>query len=203
MKKILLSLVLTVLAVAAQAQNSGRFTIQGTVVDSAGTALPGATVMLLAPKDSALVNHNRSDEAGKLEFKNVKRAAYILKISYVGYLPADIAIDPQEKDVLDVGNIKLKVLNQDLFEVVIKTARAPLSIRGDTVEYNAASFKVPPGSTVEDLLRKLPGMQVERDGTIRAQGQEVQRVTVDGKRFFGGDVKMATKNLPAEAISKV
>lgn len=190
------------LSVAAQAQ-SGRFTIKGTVVDTAGAALPGATVMLLAPKDSALVSYNRSDEDGRLEFKNVKRSSYILKISYVGYIPEDIAIEPTDNEVQDVGNIKLKVLNQDLYEVVIKTARAPLSIRGDTVEYNASSFKVPPGSTVEDLLRKLPGMQVERDGTIRAQGQEVQRVTVDGKRFFGGDVKMATKNLPAEAISKV
>ncbi len=203
MKKILLSLLLIVLTMAAQAQNSGRFTIKGIVVDSAGAALPGATVMLLAPKDSALINYNRSDEKGALEFKNVKRSTYILKISYVGYIPADVPIEPTDDGVLDVGNIQLKVLNQDLFEVVIKTARAPLSIRGDTVEYNASSFKVPPGSTVEDLLRRLPGMQVEQDGTIRAQGQEVQRVTVDGKRFFGGDVKMATKNLPAEAISKV
>ena len=203
MKKTLLPLLLILLTVAAQAQNSGRFTIKGTVVDSAGAVLPGATVMLLAPKDSALVNYNRSDENGKLEFKNVKKSTYILKISYVGYIPEDVPIEATDNEIVDVGNIKLKVLNQDLFEVVIKTARAPLSIRGDTVEYNAASFKVPPGSTVEDLLRKLPGMQVERDGTIRAQGQEVQRVTVDGKRFFGGDVKMATKNLPAEAISKV
>lgn len=120
MKKILLPLLLTVLTVAAQAQNSGRFTIKGTVVDSAGAALPGATVMLLAPKDSALVNYNRSDEEGKLEFKNVKRATYILKISYVGYIPEDMAIEPKENDVVDVGNIKLKVLNQDLYEVVTK-----------------------------------------------------------------------------------
>ncbi|GHB82447.1 outer membrane beta-barrel family protein [Persicitalea jodogahamensis] len=203
MKKLLLPLLLSVVAVAVQAQNSGRITIKGTVVDTAGVALPGATVMLLAPKDSALVNYNRSDEEGQLEFKNIKRGSYILKISYVGYIPEDIPIEPKENEVVDVGSVKLKILNQDLFEVVIKTARAPLSIRGDTVEYNASSFKVPPGSTVEDLLRRLPGMQVEQDGTVRAQGQEVQRVTVDGKRFFGGDVKMATKNLPAEAINKV
>ena len=127
----------------------------------------------------------------------------LLKISYVGYLPYEQKIEPTYEAVFDAGNIKLKILNQDLFEVVIKTARAPLSIRGDTVEYNASSFKVPPGSTVEDLLRKLPGMEVLKDGSIKAQGQDVQRVTVDGKRFFGGDVKMATKNLPADAIAKV
>lgn len=159
--------------------------------------------MLLLPKDSSLVSFGRTDEKGILEFKNIKRIPHLLKISYVGYLPYEQKIEPADEAVFDAGNIKLKILNQDLFEVVIKTARAPLSIRGDTVEYNASSFKVPPGSTVEDLLRKLPGMEVMRDGSIKAQGQDVQRVTVDGKRFFGGDVKMATKNLPADAIAKV
>ena len=202
MKKALLPLLL-LLCLTAHAQNSGRFSIKGTVVDSTGAVLPGATIMLLLPKDSSLVNFGRTDEKGVLEFKNIKRIPHLLKISYVGYLPYEQEIVPTDDPVFDAGNIQLKILNQDLFEVVIKTARAPLSIRGDTVEYNASSFKVPPGSTVEDLLRKLPGMQVEQDGTIRAQGQEVQRVTVDGKRFFGGDTKMATKNLPAEAISKV
>ncbi|MPR36992.1 TonB-dependent receptor family protein [Salmonirosea aquatica] len=203
MKKALLPLLLALFCLTAQAQTSGRFSIKGTVVDSSGTTLPGATIMLLLPKDSSLVNFGRTDEQGVLEFKNIKRIPHLLKISYVGYLPYEQLITPTDDAVFDAGKIQLKNLNQDLFEVVIKTARAPLSIRGDTVEYNASSFKVPPGSTVEDLLRKLPGMQVEQDGTIRAQGQEVQRVTVDGKRFFGGDVKMATKNLPAEAISKV
>ena len=88
-------------------------------------------------------------------------------------------------------------------EVVVRTAKAPLTIKGDTIEYNASSFKVPPGSTVEDLLRKLPGVQVDQDGNIRAQGQEVKKVTVDGKSFFGDDPKLATKNLQAEAITKV
>jgi hypothetical protein len=203
LKKNLLSLLLLVLCLTAQAQTSGRFSIKGTVVDSTGEVLPGATVMLLLPKDSSLVNFGRTDEKGTLEFKNIKRIPHLLKISYVGYLPYEQEIKPTDDAVFDAGNIKLKILNQDLFEVVIKTARAPLSIRGDTVEYNASSFKVPPGSTVEDLLRKLPGMEVMQDGSIKAQGQDVQRVTVDGKRFFGGDVKMATKNLPADAISKV
>lgn len=203
MKKNLLSLLLALLCLAAQAQTSGRFSIKGTVVDSTGAVLPGATIMLLLPKDSSLVSFGRTDEKGTLEFKNIKRIPHLLKISYVGYLPYEQEIKPADEAVFDAGNIKLKILNQDLFEVVIKTARAPLSIRGDTVEYNASSFKVPPGSTVEDLLRKLPGMEVMQDGSIKAQGKDVERVTVDGKRFFGGDVKMATKNLPAEAISKV
>jgi hypothetical protein len=86
---------------------------------------------------------------------------------------------------------------------VVKTARAPISIKGDTIEYDASKFKVPPGSTVEDLLRKLPGVEVLQDGSISAQGENVLKITVDGKRFFGGDTKMATKNLDANIIKKV
>ncbi|GAB2770508.1 TonB-dependent receptor [Rhabdobacter roseus] len=185
------------------AQTTGRYTIKGTVMDSTGNKLPGATVMLLLPKDSSLVNYGRTDTEGALEFKNVKRITYLLKISYVGYLPFQQEVKPTDEAINELGTLQMKELNQDLFEVVIKTARAPLSIRGDTVEYNASSFKVPPGSTVEDLLRRLPGMQIGQDGSIQAQGEEVKRVTVDGKRFFGDDPKMATKNLPADAISKV
>lgn len=203
LKKLLLSIFLLLIGWAATAQITGRFTLKGTVVDSAGAVLPGATVMLLTPQDSSLLSYGRTNEQGQLEFKNLKRTAYLLKISYVGYLPYEKLVNNQDSYVTDLDSIQLTMLNQDLFEVVIKTARAPLSIRGDTVEYNASSFKVPPGSTVEDLLRRLPGMQVEQDGTVKAQGQEVKRVTVDGKRFFGDDPKMATKNLPAEAISKV
>ena len=203
MKKNLLLLLFLVAAHTLFAQTSGKFSIKGTVVDTAGQKMPFATTMLLLPKDSSLVTFGRTNDEGILEFKNVKKGKYLLKINYVGYLPYQKEIDAPAGDVLDMGTIPMKILNQDLYEVVIKTARAPLSIRGDTVEYNASSFKVPPGSTVEDLIRKLPGMQVDQDGNIRAQGEEVKRVTVDGKRFFGDDPKMVTKNLPAEAINKV
>jgi hypothetical protein len=203
LKKLLLLLLVVPLSGVLFAQNSGRINIKGTVVDTVGTKLPMATVMLLLPQDSSLVSYGRTNDEGLLEFKNLKRGKYLLKVNYVGYLPYQQEVEPAEGAVTDVGTIRMKILNQELFEVVIKTARAPLSIRGDTVEYNASSFKVPPGSTVEDLLRRLPGMQIGQDGSIRAQGQEVKRVTVDGKRFFGDDPKMATKNLPAEAISKV
>jgi hypothetical protein len=101
-----------------------------------------------------------------------------------------------------LGVIKIKPISQELLEVVVRTAKAPLSIKGDTIEYNAASFKVPPGSTVEDLLRKLPGIEVDGSGNIKAQGNDVKKVTVDGKTFFGDDPKAATKNLGAETISK-
>ncbi|GAA4441143.1 TonB-dependent receptor [Ravibacter arvi] len=201
MRKILPLLFLLILQ-QVHAQNE-RYTIKGAVADTTGGMLSHATVMLLNPVDSALVTFGRTNDKGALEFRNVKRSNYLLKVNYVGYLPFQQLLKAPEGNLLDLGTIKMKVLNKDLMEVVIKTARAPLSIRGDTVEYNASSFKVPPGSSVEDLLRRLPGVQVDQEGNIKAQGQEVKRVTVDGKRFFGDDPKAATRNLPAEAITKV
>lgn len=206
MKHFFLLAGLCLLATGLFAQNpasTGRFSIQGRAVDTSAVGLPGSSVLLLEPADSSLVNFTRTGENGAFQFKNLKRKAYLLKITYVGYIPFGREIMPPENALLDLGAIPLKPITKELFEVVIRTAKAPLSIRGDTIEYNATTFKVPPGSTVEDLLRKLPGVQVDANGNIKAQGQDVKRLTVDGKTFFGADPKMATKNLQAEAISKV
>jgi len=203
MRNFLVVLLLLAASRMAVAQQSPRITVRGTVVDTANAVLPGATVMLLTPKDSALVSFGRTDDKGIFQLKGMRRAPYILKVSYVGYLPLQKDVAPDNGDVTDMGPLQIKPIQKELLEVVVRTAKAPLSIRGDTIEYNANSFKVPPGSTVEELLRKLPGMQVDGDGNIRAQGQEVKKVLVDGKAFFGSDPKLATKNLPAEAISKV
>ena len=93
--------------------------------------------------------------------------------------------------------------NTTLDEVVVTKEEPPVTLVGDTVQYNAGSFKTAPNASVEQLLKKLPGMEVDKDGTIKAQGEKVTRVLVDGKEFFGNDPKMATKNLPADAIDKV
>lgn len=206
MQKLFLLAVLYLLAATLHAQNTPpptRFTLQGRAVDTLAAPLASSTVMLLNAKDSALVNYTRTGENGAFSFKNVKAGNYILKISFVGFIPYTRVVNPPAEAVVELGDVKLKPITRELFEVVVKTAKAPLTIRGDTIEYNASSFKVPPGSTVEDLLRKLPGVQVDQDGNIRAQGQEVKKVTVDGKSFFGNDPKLATKNLQAEAITKV
>ena len=204
MKTRLLFLMLGLFGMAAHAQTPARILIQGRVTDTLNAPLPGSTVLLMSPKDSSLVSFTRTGDNGSFSLKNIKRGSYILKISYVGSMPLNKLITPTEQEAaINIGDIKLKPIAKELFEVVIKTARAPLTIRGDTVEYNASSFKVPPGSTVEDLLRKLPGVLVDQDGNVRAQGQEVKKMLVDGKKFFGSDPKLATKNLQAEAISKV
>ncbi|MCK8492603.1 outer membrane beta-barrel protein [Spirosoma sp. RP8] len=206
MKNLFVMAVLWLFAAVVYAQNPAapsRFTLQGQAVDTAAAPLPSSTVMLLSPKDSSLVNFTRTDEKGAFSFKNVKSGTYVLKISFVGFIPYNQVIKSGSESVVNLGALKLKPITKELFEVVVRTAKAPLTIKGDTIEYNASSFKVPPGSTVEDLLRKLPGVQIDQDGNIRAQGEEVKKVTVDGKSFFGNDPKLATKNLQAESISKV
>jgi Outer membrane protein beta-barrel family/CarboxypepD_reg-like domain len=185
------------------AQNPSKVTLKGLVQDTSGIDQPFATVMLLNPKDSALINFTRGDDKGYFEFKNVKNMDYVLKISFVGYIPYQLSITPSANPVNDLGGLRMKPITKELMEVVIRTAKAPLSIRGDTIEYNASSFKVPPGSTVEDLLRRLPGIEVDAAGNIKAQGKDVKKLYVDGKTFFGDDPKSATKNLDAETISKV
>src|ERR1035437_3101333 len=184
-------------------QTAARTTIKGVICDTAGITLPSAMVMLLSPKDSALVNFTQADNIGAFEFRNVKNSGYLLKIQHMSFLPYQKIIPVSPTELTDLGRIQLKLVSKMLMEVVIKAARAPLRFRGDTIEYDAASFKVPPGSTVEDLLRRLPGIDVDADGNIKSQGKDVKHVYVEGKNFFGDDPKSVTKNLGAETISKV
>ncbi len=202
-KSTLLLLFCLFFSILVKAQNPTRVTIKGIVQDTNSAVMSGATAMLLQPKDSSLVNFSRANDKGAFEFRNVKNSPYILKISFVGFLPHQQNIKVSETEIADLGPIKIKPISQELLEVVVRTAKAPLSIKGDTIEYNASSFKVPPGSSVEDLLRRLPGLEVDASGNIKAQGKDVKKVLVDGKTFFGDDPKAATKNLGAETISKV
>lgn len=186
---------------ALQAQS--KLTIRGTVKDTTNLPLDYTSVLLLSPKDSALVAYTLTNKDGEYIFKNVDRQPLLVKATYMGYIPFQKELVLPEADELQVEEIRLIPIMQELYEVVVKAAKAPLMMRGDTLEYDASKFKVPPGATLEDLLRRLPGIQIDAEGNIVAQGQQVQKVTVDGRRFFGGNTKMATQNLNAESISKL
>ncbi|MDP4291261.1 MAG: carboxypeptidase-like regulatory domain-containing protein, partial [Bacteroidota bacterium] len=204
MKKLLFAFSLLLLCFSHLfAQTPARVTIKGTICDSAGVTIPSATVMLLSKKDSTLLNFTSADNNGGFEFKNIKNSGYLLKVSLMSYYPYQQYLPVSTSETIDLGKIELKMVAKMLLEVVIKAARAPLKFRGDTIEYDAASFKVPPGSTVEDLLRRLPGLEVDADGNIKSEGKDVTRLYVEGKTFFSNDPKFATKNLGAETISKV
>lgn len=198
MKKTLLLLFISLQAL------SQNYSIKGSLTDTTGAPLEFATLFLLNPSDSTMLTFGRTDGEGKFEFKGVKKADVVLQATFVGYLPHKqlVKYDPANL-TRDLGAVRMRPIDKELYEVVIRTAKAPMSFKGDTVEYDASKFKVPPGSTVEDLLRRLPGFQVDGDGNIKAQGENITKVLVGGKRFFGSDPKAATKNLPSEAISKV
>ena len=181
-----------------------KISIKGQLTDSTGTALPSATVLILNPKDSSLVNFGVSNNQGLFEIRNVNRAEYLFKVTYVGYAPLMVKVSPKPDELLvDLGLLKMQPERRILDEVTIRAERAPVVVKRDTIEFNAASFRVKPNAMVEDLLKQLPSVEVDNDGTIRAQGEQVQRVTVDGREFFGRDPKLATRNLPADAVDKV
>lgn len=201
MKLLISCLLLAFITFASQAQS--KLTIRGVVKDTTDTPLDYTSVLLLSPKDSALVTYTLTNKDGEYQFKNVERQPLLIKATYMGYLPLQKELVLPETGDLEVDEIQLMPILQELYEVVVKAAKAPLMMRGDTLEYDASKFKVPPGATLEELLRKLPGIQIDKDGNIVAQGEQVQKVTVDGRRFFGGNTKMATQNLNAASVSKL
>jgi outer membrane receptor protein involved in Fe transport len=188
----------------AQALYAQKITVKGKLVDSSDVPLPMATILFLNPKDSTLINFGATNRDGVFEVKNLNRAEYLFKVTYISQAPLFVKISPKpEEIIIDLGVQKMEPASTMLGEVQVRGERAPVTIKKDTIEFNAGSFKTQPNAVVEDLIKKMPGMEVDNDGTIRAQGETVQRVTVDGKEFFGRDPKLATRNLPADAVEKV
>jgi len=199
-----LYILLLLIGFTASVSVGQKFSIKGLVTDSLSGPLPSSTVMLLNPKDSSLVNFGVSDVKGSFEIKNVNKGEYLLKITFVGYSNYMKRITtPAEAGVIDMGRIKMLSRSEELDAVVVMGEKNPVTVKKDTIEFNAGSFKTKTNASVEDLLKVMPGMEVETDGTVRAQGEQVQRVTVDGREFFGRDPKLATRNLPADAVEKV
>ncbi|MBL7872339.1 MAG: TonB-dependent receptor [Cyclobacteriaceae bacterium] len=200
MKKFYLGIFFVIASFVTFAQKA---MIKGQVTDTLSSSLPSSTVMILSLKDSSLVNFGVTDAKGIFEIRNVNKGEYLLKITFVGFTPYLNRIATTVDPVLDLGRIKMEPLTKELDGVVIMGEKNPVTVKKDTIEFNAGSFKTKTNATVEDLLKVMPGMEVETDGTVRAQGEQVQRVTVDGREFFGRDPKLATRNLPADAIDKV
>jgi hypothetical protein len=178
--------------------------ITGTVLDSATRKpLRMASVSLLHARDSAYVSATITNGDGHFVVRKVAPGSYRLLITFVGYSNVSRPVTVSRDAPADVGTILMNEQGNQLNEVVIRQESAPVTIKQDTVEFNAGSFKTQPNAQVEELLRKLPGVEVGRDGSIKANGQAVNKVLVDGKPFFGNDPKMATRNLPADIVDKV
>ena len=200
MKRFILLFAFSILAQAALAQS---FTIKGRLTDTSDDGLPNATLLLLKAADTTMVNYALTSLEGDFEIRNVGREPHFLRISYVGYATLNLAVEPPTGQTLDLGRVQLQDERTLLREVIVQEERIPMRVRGDTIEYDALAFRIQPNEVVEDLLKRMPGIEIQADGSVIAQGEQVRRVLVDGREFFGRDPKMATQNLPADAVSKV
>ena len=202
MKKISTLLALSFFCIAFASGQTAA--IKGNITDTLNKQnLPNTVVALLKAKDSVLVKFTRSDKSGNFELKNLPAGKFFLMISYPKYADYIFPITLKGDTAADLGLVKMTLKSKLLEEVLVKQKIAAVRMKGDTLEYNADSFKVHAGASVEEMLRKMPGLQVDKDGNITAQGEKVEKVLVDGEEFFGDDPTMATKNLQADAIEKV
>ena len=176
--------------------------LKGVLKDKGDSSvLKNATIRLSSPEDAAFKKQAITNAGGAFELTGLSQKPYILTISFVGYGELTRAIMLQS-ETQDLGTIYMPKSSRELKEVVIKGQVPPAQQKGDTLQYNADAYKVNPDASGEDLVKKMPGITVE-NGTVKAGGEEVRKVTVDGKEFFGEDATLALRNLPAEVISKI
>ena len=201
---VLLGAVLLLCVQPSAAQHAGSYTVQGRVVNAAnGELIEMAAVRLFSysATDSTLVTGVQTDLNGAF-FMKAPTGQYALIISNVGYVTKKVPVKITSADI----NLKSISLNEDvqvLGEVQVRGTAAEMVVRGDTLEYNAAAYKTQENAMVEDLLKKMSGVEISSDGKVTVNGEEVKGVRIDGKKFFGDDVQMATKNIPAEMIDKI
>lgn len=201
-KKLLLCFLITVSCVIVKAQGS----ISGLLRDEdKSEALSLATVSVYRAADTSLITYRLSDSKGAFKVTGLPLDVPCrVVVTFSGYATwrREFTLTDSAKD-LNMDTVKLIPLAGNLEEVVIIAERPPVQVRKDTVEFNANSFKTLPNAVVEDLLKKLPGVQVDKDGNIMVGGKPVNKILVDGKSFFGNDPKMASRNLPAHTIDKI
>ena len=199
MKQILLLLAFSGIGFTALAQNN---ILKGKLTDTVyKETLAEATVSLLAA-DSSVVAYAIANKVGEFELKNLDTGTFRLIVSFQGYSNYRRTVMLTSAEPLkDLGTIYLDKRSTLLEEVIVEGA--PIIIKKDTIEFKASAFKTRPNSSAEDVLKKIPGMQVDKDGNVKAQGEDVQKVVVDGKEFFGTDPKLATKNITADMIESI
>ena len=177
-------------------------TVRGKLVDTTALELSNATISVLLKKDTSLVSYTLSDSKGYFEIKNLSYTDYVIFISFTGYelYTSSFSISANNR-ISDFGLIMLWPEYKLLSRVIV--AESPVRMNGDTISFKANAFNSKPNATLEEVLKKIPGIQVQKDGTVKAMGEQVQKVYVDGKEFFGNDPKIATKNLTADMVDQI
>lgn len=193
--KILFSVAALIIFLLAHSQ----IKISGFVVDQQKHPVSGVPMLVHSEKGNEF--QILTDNKGRFAISLAKNALYWLKLSHVGYTTVSLKINTEKTD-LDQGTVILP-LNADLLsEVTIKSRKQAVKQKGDTLEFSSSSYKVNQDASAEELIRKMPGVSLE-DSVIKAQGEEVKKVTIDGREFFGDDATAALKKIPAEIIDKI
>lgn len=196
---ILIILFFLLASVALQAQTLHE--VRGIIQDSTGTTLPGTFVKLISGSDTLAT---AADANGAFVFQKVKSPEFKLTVSLIGFQPLNRRFLKQAGDpaIINVGVVKLKTVLNQLKGVTIVGVN-PIKIKEDTVEFNASAYKVRANAPTEDMIKKLPGVDVDANGNVTAQGKQVTKIRINGKDFMGGDVQSITKNLPADVIENI
>ena len=199
MKKVLVSLLLSILSsYISQAQS---VSVEISIINNSDQqTLAGATVMVLEDQRDVKVGVGITDSAGKITLQLMNEGNYRIISSAVGYKEKTTAINTVEKKTFRIG---MERTGSDLSTVTIVSKAPPVTQKGDTAQYSANQYQVNPDATAEDLIKKMPAITVDKSGTVTAQGEQVKKVTVDGKDFFGDDATSALKNLPANVVDKI
>ncbi len=182
-----------------------KFEITGTALDSVSKKpLESATVYLESEQDSTLIAYSITGTEGKYSVSgNTAFAKAYLIIHYQGYKDYRKLLEISKSEQLKMPDVFLAPASQQLEDVIITAKKAPITVKQDTLEFNAQSFDTQPDATLEDVMKQLPGVEVSKDGKVTVNGREVSRILVNGKEFFGNDPKIALKNLPKEIIDKI
>jgi hypothetical protein len=204
MKITILSLAMLLLCcIGGYAQTS--YSVKGTVADTTDKVkLLNTSVMVLSAKDSILQKFTRAGADGSFTINNLKPGNFIVVLSYPGYADySDSFTLTEAKKEWNMGNVPMILKSRLLQDVLIKGQVTAIKIKGDTTEFNARAYVIQPNDKVEDLIKQFPGIQVDKDGKITAQGTTVNKVLVDGEEFFGDDPTLVTKNIRADMVDKV
>lgn len=200
MKQIVLLLIISGTFITSYSQ-----TIKGKAVDPIDNKpLAGATLTLTSVKDSMNRYSAVADSSGTFRFQNLPVDSFFLKLSFINYEEYKQIVSTSDSiPVNDLGTLFVPKKTTELTGVTLTTKTPPVQQKGDTTQFNASQYKVNPDANTEDLIKKMPGITVDKDGTVTAQGEQVRKVTVDGREFFGDDATAALRNLPAEVIDKI
>nr|WP_294790549.1 outer membrane beta-barrel family protein [uncultured Mucilaginibacter sp.] len=194
---------LLLLSFSSKAQNA--FSVKGSVADTAAASkLHNAAALVLRAKDSIMVKFTRADQEGKFAINNLPAGKYLILITYPEYADySDSFTLSAANPTQDFGKIKMLLKSKILQDIVIKATPTAIKIKGDTTVFNASAYVVQPNAKVEDLIKQFPGIQVDKDGKVTANGQTVSKFLVDGEEFFGDDPTLVTKNLRADMVKEV